>query len=68
MGLKGNENYNFLVQIWSILGFFRTQIPEEQTSCTKQYFYEHIITCKSNIFETIQTLHVCKTFRNVKSI
>ena len=55
MGLKGNENYNFLVQIWSILGFFRSQIPEEQTSCTKQYFYEHIITCKSNIFETIQT-------------
>ena len=22
MGLKGNENYNYLVQIWSFLGFF----------------------------------------------
>ena len=68
IGLKGNENFNYLVQIWSFLGGFRTRIPEEQTSCMKQYFYEHGITCKSNINKTILTLHVCKTFRNVKSI
>ena len=42
-----------------IFGFFWTRIPEEQTSSTKQYFYEHVITSKININETIQTLHVC---------